>query len=85
MQPLYDAPMLTIFTARRRATSGATSGCRRGFHRVALGADRGCCRDDVHARPNPGERGHAVATLTVVGTSDVQDSGLIPLLIKPSI
>jgi tungstate transport system substrate-binding protein len=82
MQPLYDARMHTIFTARRRATSDASSGCRRGFHRVAL-ALTGVAAALVFMLVPTLASADTASTLTVIGTSDVSDSGLIPNLIGP--
>ena len=74
--------MHTIFTARRRATSGAPSGCRRGFHRVAL-ALTGVAAAMVFMLVPTLASADTGSTLTVIGTSDVSDSGLIPNLIGP--
>jgi tungstate transport system substrate-binding protein len=74
--------MHTIFTARRRATSGATSGCRRGFHRVAL-ALTGVAAAMMFMLVPSLASADSGSTLTVIGTSDVSDSGLIPNLIGP--
>ncbi len=82
MQPLYDAPMHTIFTARRRATSGASSGRKRGWHRVAV-ALTGVAAAMVFMLVPTLASADSGSTLTVIGTSDVSDSGLIPNLIGP--
>jgi tungstate transport system substrate-binding protein len=80
MQALYDARMLTIFTSRRRATSGAPRGRRRGVHRAALTLAGVAAAVAFMLVPTLASADTA-STLTVVGTSDVSDSGLIPNVI----
>jgi len=82
MQPLYDARMLTIFTAPRQATPGASSGRRRGFHRAALTLT-GVAAAMVFMLFPTLASADSSTSLTVIGTSDVSDSGLIPNLIGP--
>jgi tungstate transport system substrate-binding protein len=82
MQPLYDARMLTIFTTRRRATSGAPSGRKRGFHRAAMTLTGVAAAITFMLVPTVASADTS-STLTVIGTSDVSDSGLIPNLIGP--
>ena len=82
MQPLYDGGMHSIFTARRRATSGAPSGRKRGFHRAALTLT-GVAATMVFMLVPTLASADTSSTLTVIGTSDVSDSGLIPTLIGP--
>jgi tungstate transport system substrate-binding protein len=74
--------MLTIFTKRRRATSGASSGRRRGFRRAALTLT-GVVVASAFALVPTLASADTSTTLTVIGTSDVSDSGLIPNLIGP--
>jgi tungstate transport system substrate-binding protein len=82
MQPLYDARMLTILTPRRQAASDAPHGRRRGFHRAALGLT-GVATALVFMLAPTLAGADTSSTLTVIGTSDVSDSGLIPNLIGP--
>jgi tungstate transport system substrate-binding protein len=82
MQHLYDARMHPIFTARRQATSGAPTGRTRGFHRLAL-ALTGVAAAMVFMLVPTLASADTSSTLTVIGTSDVSDSGLIPNLIGP--
>jgi tungstate transport system substrate-binding protein len=82
MQSLYDAQMLTIFTARRQATSGAPSGHRFGIRRAALTLAGVAAATTFMLAPTLASADTST-TLTVVGTSDVSDSGLIPNVIGP--
>jgi tungstate transport system substrate-binding protein len=82
MQHLYDARMHTPFTPRRQATSGAPSGRKRGFHRLALALTGVAAALVLMLAPSLASADTA-STLTVIGTSDVSDSGLIPNLIGP--
>jgi tungstate transport system substrate-binding protein len=94
MQALYDARMLTIFTSRRRATSDAPSDrrgprrlatsvafivCRRGVHRAALTLTGVAAAMAFMLVPTLASADSS-STLTVVGTSDVSDSGLMTLI-----
>jgi tungstate transport system substrate-binding protein len=76
MQHLYDARMLTIPTTRRRATSGAPSGRRRGLRRAALTLTGVVVAMAFMLVPTLASA-DSNTTLTVVGTSDVSDSGLM--------
>jgi tungstate transport system substrate-binding protein len=82
MQPLYDGRVLTIFRTCRQATSDASTGRRRGFHRVALSLT-GLAAAVVFMLIPTLASADTSSTLTVIGTSDVSDSGLIPNLIGP--
>jgi tungstate transport system substrate-binding protein len=71
--------MLTNFTSRRRAASGAPSGRRRGFHRAALTLTGVAAAITLMLVPTLASA-DTNTTLTVVGTSDVSDSGLMTLI-----
>ncbi len=74
--------MLTILTPRRRATSDAPHGRSRGVRRAALGLTGVATALGFMLAPSLATADTS-STLTVIGTSDVSDSGLIPNLIGP--
>jgi tungstate transport system substrate-binding protein len=83
MQPLYDGPMYNIFTARRQATPDAHSSRPRGSHRLAL-ALTGLAAAMVLLLVPSLASADTGSTLTVLGTSDVSDSGLAQNVIAPA-
>jgi tungstate transport system substrate-binding protein len=74
--------MYNIFTARRQATPGAHSGRPRGFHRLALALTGLAAAMAFLLVPSLASADTA-STLTVLGTSDVSDSGLVQNVIAP--
>jgi ABC-type tungstate transport system permease subunit len=82
MQEIYDGRMYNLFTARRQATPDAHSGRSRGSHRLALALTGLAAAMALLLVPSLASADTA-STLTVLGTSDVSDSGLIQNVIAP--